>query len=110
MSTVDKVDVAAGHGAGAAVALPGVAQEEVKARGYWELVWIRFRRDKVAVGSLGFIIFLFIAAFALAPLFSWWLGHGPNDIFSAGGVVNFVPVGPWTRITTAPYPGAQGHF
>jgi ABC-type dipeptide/oligopeptide/nickel transport system permease subunit len=110
MSTVDKVDVAAGHGAGAAVALPGAVQEDVKARGYWELVWIRFRRDKVAVASLGFIIFLFIAAFGLAPLFAYWLGHGPNDIFSAGGVVNFVPVGPWTRINTAPYPGAQGHF
>jgi ABC-type dipeptide/oligopeptide/nickel transport system permease subunit len=106
MSTVDKVDVAAGHGAGAAIALPGIAQEEVKARGYWELVWIRFRRDKVAVVSLGFVVFLFIAAFGLAPLFSYWLGHGPNDIFSAGGVKNFVPVGPWSRITTAPYPGA----
>jgi len=111
VSTVDKVDVAAGHGAGAAVALPGApAQEDVKARGYWELVWIRFRKDRVAVMSLGFIVFLFIAAFGLAPLFADWLGHGPNDIFSAGGVVNYTPVGPWTWINTAPYPGAAGTF
>jgi ABC-type dipeptide/oligopeptide/nickel transport system permease subunit len=112
LSTVDKVDVAAGHGAGGAVALPGapVELEEIKARGYWELVWIRFRRDRVALTSLGFIIFLFIAAFGLAPLFADWLGHGPNDIFSAGGVQNFTPVGPWTWINTAPYPGASGHF
>jgi ABC-type dipeptide/oligopeptide/nickel transport system permease subunit len=112
MSTVDKVDVAAGHGSGAAVAVPGapVAQEEVKARGYWELVWIRFRRDHVAVASLVFIVFLFVAAFGLAPLFAAWLGHGPNDIFSAGGVQNYKPVGPWTWISTAPYPGASGHF
>ena len=112
MSTVDKVDVAAGHGAGAVVALPpgAIAQDEVKARGYWELVWIRFKRDKVAVTSLVFVVFLFIAAFGLAPLFAYWLGHGPNDIFSAGGVKNFVPVGPWTHISTAPYPGATGTF
>jgi ABC-type dipeptide/oligopeptide/nickel transport system permease subunit len=111
VSTVDKVDVAAGHGAGAAVALPGApaSQEDVKARGYWELVWIRFRRDRVAVASLCFIVFLFTAAFGLAPLFSLWLGHGPNDIFG-GGMVNYKPVGPWTWISTAPYQGASGTF
>jgi peptide/nickel transport system permease protein len=111
VSTVDKVDVAVGHGAGAAVPLPGApaSQEDVKARGYWELVWIRFRRDRVAVASLCFIVLLFTAAFGLAPLFSMWLGHGPNDIFG-GGMVNYKPVGPWTWINTAPYAGASGTF
>jgi peptide/nickel transport system permease protein len=110
VSTVDKVDVAVGHGE--AVVQPGVVGEpEVKARGYWELVWIRLRRDRVALASLGFIIFLFIAAFALAPLFAWWLGHGPNDQYAAGFDFNTgKPVGPWTWVSTAPYPGATGHF
>jgi peptide/nickel transport system permease protein len=106
VSTVDKVDVAVGHGE--AVLQPDVvAEPEVKARGYWELVWIRFRRDRVALGSFGFIIFLFIAAFALAPIFAWWLGHGPNDQFAGGFDFNTgKPAGPWTHISTAPYPGA----
>ena len=50
-------------------------------------------------------------AFGLAPVFAWWLGHGPNDIFSGGFDFNTgKPVGPWTYIKTAPYPGATGHF
>ena len=111
MSTVDKVDVAVGHGEG--VVAPDVVggEPEVKARGYWELVWIRFRKDRVAIASFGFIIFLFVAAFALAPLFAAWLGHGPNDQFAGGFDFNTgKPVGPWSTISTAPYPGAIGHF
>jgi ABC-type dipeptide/oligopeptide/nickel transport system permease subunit len=110
VSTVDKVDVAVGHGE--AVVQPDVvAEPEVKARGYWELVFIRFRRDRVAVASFGFIIFLFIAAFGLAPLFASLLGHGPNDQFAGGFDFNTgKPVGPWSHISTAPYPGAIGHF
>jgi ABC-type dipeptide/oligopeptide/nickel transport system permease subunit len=83
----------------------------VKARGYWELVWIRFRRDKLALASVGFIVFLFLIAFAGAPLAAHILGHGPNDIFAQGENQNtFAPVGPWTHINTAPYVGAAGHF
>ncbi len=110
MSTVDKVDVAVEHGAPLPSSGP-VPEAEIKARGYWELVWIRFRRDRVALASLGFIFFLFLAAFALAPLFAWWLGHGPNDQYAAGFDFNTgKPVGPWTYVSTAPYPGATGHF
>src|SRR3974390_2951270 len=36
-------------------------QEEVAARGYWELIWIRFRRDRLAVISAAFIVFLIFA-------------------------------------------------
>ena len=114
MSTVDKVDVAASHGAAVIHPEDIVAEAEVKARGYWELVWIRFRRDKIAVASLGFIIFLFITAWGLAPLFASLLGHGPNDIFAQGVNQNtLIPVGPWTRIPITPYPGAtdlHGHL
>jgi peptide/nickel transport system permease protein len=92
---------------------------KVKARGYWELVWIRFRRDRLAMTSVGFVIFLFLSAFAGGPIAAHFLGHGPNDIFSFGGVnqEKFIPVGPWTHISTAPYAGAtcidhciNGHF
>jgi peptide/nickel transport system permease protein len=113
VSTVDKLDVAAGHGTAVIHPEDVVAEPEVKARGYWELVWIRFRRDKIAIASLGFIVFLLITAWGLAPLFQWLLGHGPNDIFANGVDQNtLIPVGPWTHITTAPYPGAiqpNGH-
>jgi peptide/nickel transport system permease protein len=84
---------------------PVGGETKVKARGYWELIWIRFKRDRIAVASLGFIIFLLLTAFALAPLVAHWLGHGPNDIF-ADGYRNYKPVGPLTHVNTAPYPGA----
>jgi ABC-type dipeptide/oligopeptide/nickel transport system permease subunit len=85
--------------------------EAVKARGYWALVLIRFRRDKLAVVSLGFVVFLFVSAFAAAPIAAHLLGHGPNTIFlTAIKQPENVPVGPWTHVSLAPYPGATGHF
>jgi peptide/nickel transport system permease protein len=71
---------------------------EVRARGDWEQVWRRFKRDKVAIASGCFIVLLFVTAFAGAPLAKAWLGHGPNDIFPAEGVdqATLVPVGPLT--------------
>ena len=75
----------------------------VKARGYWELVWIRFKRDRLAVASIVFIVFLLLSAFVGAPICRAFLGHGPNDIFPNGVDPNtFAPVGPWTHITALP--------
>ena len=72
-----------------------VEPETVKARGYWELVWIRFRRDKIALLSFGVLVLLFAAAFGGAPLAAHLLGHGPNTIFDYGtNPTTFVPVGP----------------
>ena len=80
------------------IPLDGPAEPEaVKARGYWELVFIRFRRDKLAVISFGFIVFLFASAFAGAPLAAHLLGHGPTTQFGYG-LKDFVPVGPWSHI------------
>jgi peptide/nickel transport system permease protein len=78
--------------------------EEVRARGYWEQVWRRFRRDKVAIGGGIFIILLFVVAFAGAPLAKHWLGHGPNDVFTTQALNKDtqLPVGPWTHIQSAP--------
>src|ERR1041385_8378010 len=55
--------------------------DEIRARGYWELVWRRFRRDKVAIISGFFIIILIAVAFAGAPIAQHYIGHGPSDIF-----------------------------
>jgi ABC-type dipeptide/oligopeptide/nickel transport system permease subunit len=86
---------------------PVEVAEQVKARGYWELVWIRFRRDKLAMASVFFVIFLLLSSFVGGPVAAHILGHGPNDIFAFGvDPQKFVPVGPWTHISTAPYPGA----
>jgi peptide/nickel transport system permease protein len=90
---------------------PVAELEQVKARGYWVGVLLRFRRDKLAVVSAGFIVFLFLAAFVGAPIASHLLGHGPNDIFlTAVTKITNVPVPPWTHVSLADYPGQPGHF
>src|ERR671933_3080125 len=107
--------LSSGAGLAAAVAVEwGVSLgelEPVRARGYWEQVWRRFRRDKVAIGGGLFIVFLFLSAFIGAPIAAHLLGHGPNDQF-AGGVdpKSLLPVGPWTHFVNQPYPGAVGQF
>ena len=106
-----KIDIAPGD---AVPFEPEPLESETKAvaaRGYWELIWSRFRRDKLAVASVGFIIFLLFASFAGGPIAAHFLGHGPNQIFAFGvDQQRLVPVGPWTHISTAPYPGAPGHW
>jgi peptide/nickel transport system permease protein len=92
--------LSAGAGLAAEVALETGAELgviEVRARGYWEQVWRRLKRDRVAIASGIFIVLLVAVAFAGAPLAKRWLGHGPNDIFPTEGVDrNLVPVGPLT--------------
>ena len=58
-------------------------------------------RDKLAISGAIFIVFLFIVAFAGAPIAQHLLGHGPNDINPipgpGGGITDeLLPVGPWT--------------
>ena len=71
----------------------------VKARGYWEQIWLRLRRDKLALAGGVFIIVMFLVAFAGAPIAAKILGHGPNDQFFNGVDANtFLPVGPFTHV------------
>jgi len=88
----------------------GEGVEAVKARGYWEQVWLRLKQDRVAIAGGVFIVALLLIAFAGAPLAERQLGHGPNDINTSGGLdaKTQLPHGPWTRVTTEPYPGAPG--
>ena len=100
----DLIPSGAGLAASVAVEVHGELGEnvDVKARGYWEQVWIRFKKDKVAIASGFVIILLILAAFPGAPLAEKWLEHGPNDIFPSPGVgvdMNLVPVGPNTHAT-----------
>ena len=77
------------------------AAEAVKARGYWELIWIRFRRDRIAIAGGIFIIVMFLVAFIGAPIAAHLLGHGPNDqFFDAVDPDSFLPVGPMTKVKT----------
>jgi ABC-type dipeptide/oligopeptide/nickel transport system permease subunit len=74
--------------------------EAVRARGYWEQVWRRFRRDKVAIGSGVFIILLIVTAIAGGPIAASFLGHGVNDFNQNAGShgVQALPVGPLSHV------------
>src|SRR4029077_15641308 len=113
----DQVVVSGAAGLGAAVASESAGGggdpsqlEAVKARGYWELVWIGLRRDKVAIASAIFIVLLILVAFVGAPLAKNYVGHGPNDIFAAVPTVvelpSLLPAGPMTHFVN---PYTQGH-
>jgi ABC-type dipeptide/oligopeptide/nickel transport system permease subunit len=75
----------------------GESTRPVKARGYWEQVWRRFRRDKVAIAGGVYIVFLFFVAFGGAPIAAHYLGHGPDTQFPLF-TADFKPVGPWTHV------------
>src|SRR5204863_445754 len=117
MPTKEKELVVSGAaGLGAAIAAESGAElgelEAVRARGYWELVWIRFRRDKIAIASGIFIILLIFVAFAGAPIAKRVLGHGPNAIFIGTQAVSsdLQPAGPWTWFDyTDPTTGKPHH-
>jgi len=104
---------------GAILTLPAELEEQptdgvqVHARGYWEGVWRRLKRDKVAIAGGVFIILLILVAFIGAPLAKKLLGHGPNDIFpypGTGGIdSNLVPKGPMSTVQD-PITGAKQLF
>ncbi|MFZ0325190.1 MAG: ABC transporter permease [Actinomycetes bacterium] len=54
------------------------AQPEIAGRSLTQLAWSRLRRDRLAMVSLGFIIFITLCA-VFAPLIVRVLGVGPND-------------------------------
>lgn len=93
MSTVEETRVVLGP--------PAPAQTAVKARGYWEQIWLRLRRDKLALVGGVFIIVMVLVAFVGAPIATHILGHGPNDqFFNAIDPDTFQPAGPLTHVKT----------
>jgi ABC-type dipeptide/oligopeptide/nickel transport system permease subunit len=93
---------AAGLAADIAIETGGQLGEDVdiRARGYWEQVWLRFRRDKVAIGGGVFLILLILAAWPGAILARHLLGHGPNELFYTALNKDLLPVGPWSHVKT----------
>ena len=89
--------------------------EAIQARGYWEQVWRRFRRDKVAIGSGVFIILLILTAAIGGPIAKHFLGHGPNEVNLDAGSHGLaaLPVGPWSHVPCSgfavPPTGCVGH-
>ena len=104
---------------GAAVAEPAEAPPgepaaqgtQIRARGYWEGIWLRLKQDKLALAGGVFVILLFLVAFIGAPIAKHFLGHGPNDLFINGGGIDedLLPVGPWSHVTN-PTTGAKQLF
>jgi len=91
---------------------PDVDEADIKARGYWEQVWGRFRKDRIAIAGGITIILLLLGAFVGAPIAKWLLGHGPNDPFFLGGVnqKTLLPVGPLSHIPDDMHPGHKTWF
>jgi peptide/nickel transport system permease protein len=75
----------------------GADPGDVRARGYWEQAWRRFRRDRIAVLSGIMIVLIVLVAFIGAPLAAHILGHGPNDI-NSNAVINFAPAPPFSSL------------
>ena len=84
--------------------------DEIKARGYWESVWLTLKKDKAAVGGGITVIILILLCFVGAPIFAWILGHGPDQIFDGGLTSGALPLGPWSHFKDVPYIGATGNF
>jgi peptide/nickel transport system permease protein len=106
--------VSSGAGLASSVAVEShgeLGEGAVRARGYWEGVWLRFRRDKFAIAGGCFILLVILVGFVGAPIAAKALGHGPNDQFAGGlNPQTVLPVGPWTHVSAAPYVGATGHY
>ncbi|MCL2768892.1 MAG: ABC transporter permease [Solirubrobacterales bacterium] len=67
---------------------------EIAARSPLELFWRRFRKDRIALVSLGFIVFLVVVAIA-APLVVKLLGAAGPDVQNPGALTQFgTPTGP----------------
>jgi ABC-type dipeptide/oligopeptide/nickel transport system permease subunit len=66
--------------------------------GGWSLIWRRLRRDRLALISGCYLVFVLGMCFIAAPIASWLLGHGPNDPYIRGADLARKPVGPWTHV------------
>jgi peptide/nickel transport system permease protein len=82
---------------------PAAATEgaPLAARGSLELVWARFRRDRLAVVAGCVLLLVLLACFVVEPILGWLLGRGPDDIFPYASVQTVHgprPVGPWSWV------------
>src|ERR671924_233574 len=68
------------------------------ARSSRALFWSRFKRDRLALTSAIFLVFVIVGCFAGLPVAEHFLGHGPNDIFPLAADINGYPAGPWSHV------------
>lgn len=63
--------------------LLGPAGERLKDVGKspWQLFWRRFRRDRVALAGLSFLVVLVLLALLAPVIARYVVGHGPNDLY-----------------------------
>jgi len=104
----EKEILGSGAGLAAAIALESgveLGEIEIKARGYWEQVWRRFKRDKIAIGGGITIILLILVAFIGAPVAQAILGHGPDDPFYTAMNSQGQPIGPLSWVDNPLNPG-----
>jgi peptide/nickel transport system permease protein len=104
----EKEILGAGAGMSGAIALESgveLGELEVKARGYWEQVWRRFKRDKIAIGGGITIVLLILVAFIGAPIAKSLLGHGPDDPFYTAMTSQGQPIGPLSWVDDPGHPG-----
>src|SRR6266498_2913797 len=70
------------------------AGRKIQGRSPWILAWLRLRRDRVAMISLGVIAIVVLAAI-FAPVFASITGHPPNEQFRETGLTeDGLPKGP----------------
>src|SRR5438270_11644695 len=95
--TTEHENLGAGAGLAGAIAIESgveLGELEIKARGYWEQVWRRFKKDRIAVAGGITIILLLLVAFVGAPVAKALLGHGPDDLFFTAMNSTGQPLGP----------------
>ena len=77
-----------------AQAVEDAPEQAIEGRSQWALTWRRLRSDRVAVASIGVILFVMVAAIC-APLIAALLHHGEYQPFTNSGTNSFgQPVGP----------------
>ena len=81
----------------------------IQARGYWAGIWLRLKKDKLALAGGVFIPILFLVAFVGAPVAAHFIGHGPNEPFFASGGVDaeLLPAKPLTYVQAITATGTE---
>ena len=93
--------VGAGLGSDMALSADAILDgpDSIVARGYWEQIWRRFKRDRIAIASIVFLVLLLLVVYPGAWIAERLIGHSPDDIFTDGIDDGFLPVGPMSRVT-----------
>jgi len=80
-----------------AQAVEDAPEEAIEGRSQWALTWRRLKSDRIAMASIGVIVFVILAAI-FAPVVAAVLHHGEYQPFTNSGTNAFgQPVGPGTH-------------